>query len=482
MAISPPSKDRGLQQDTADTLARLRHLGTHFDLSESSEVVKLADALLGADRGRLSANLGGRRRQIEDFSADELEQWWGTLLGVGRIEGIDERQTAIEEALYAKRLQMLLQAASRGVSPESMRLAAEAGSGVPFRVAEAAGRVILTPLATLTTGQTASVYETVRKVAPASLRWEVATAAESYTPEVPVAFHSPSFYVGERPGRDAIDGPLYDSQNYLEGANSRNWAPSGVGSLYPTDGLPTNLPSGGCWHTSPLGAGDRVELRFHTGAERLANRVVLSLSSGVWEVVLESEDVLYRDRVRVVAGFTQVEIRFPLARRSGYTLTFVNADRAVRDLYVKDLYAGLRVEENNRLEWLALGGDSGSGPEGEVVTARAEDLADGEWISAAEADPRGEVPFYIELSGAPVQVSALSVRTDTPGVLFEVDYSTEDVVLEEAIGRSWTPLPGVYRLTNGRIAIEPCEARHLRLTFTSLVPFRLRRYIDEEAL
>lgn len=501
MAIRPSAggsaEEQFFRPDAADTRHRLRHAGPHASEAarESSTLVRLADALLGSGRARLASNLARAKSQIEDFAADELDKWWGRILGIDRIAGIDEAahsggQGVLQDELYATRLRMLMQAANKGVSPESMRLAAEAGSGVPFRVEEAAGTVVLTPLSEITVGQRASVYEAARRMAPASLRFVVDELSESHTPLPATEFYSPSFYVGAPPERIGVAGPVSESESYLRGAESSNWARSGARSLRQTDGLPSNLVGGmGSWHTSALGSGGRADLSFHLGGERMMNRVALAVSSGIWEITLMDENgsALYRERARIggaSGGFEDVKIDLPLAWRRGGSISFVNASREPTELFVEDLYAGLRLTPENRVEYLALGGLASSGSEGMesdgIVGMPAEPLAEAgrEWLSSAEASPNAEVEFRVSLSGSPVPVSALSIGTDLPGVLFRVEYSTENASLREA--ENWTPLPGAYRLTNGRVAIEPCVARHLRLVFTNLSPLRLASYTEYE--
>lgn len=498
MAIDP-SEDRVFKGDAADTRRRLRHAGPHADAKETSMLVGLADALLGSGRARLYANLSRVRERIEDFSSDELDSWWGRILGVGRIAGVDDSPSgqspsgqspsAIEDERYATRLRMFMKAANAGISEESMRLAAEAGGGVPFRVEEAAGALVLTPLTPIAPGQRASVYEAVRRMAPASLRFIVDEAPQSYAPEEAVAFYSPSFYTGARPKRVGMAGPVTESENYLAGAESSNWAKSGPRSLQPTDGLPQNLVSrsasgAGCWHTAPIGGGAKVSLDFHTGGERITNYVKLEVSVGFWEVAVldASGATLYRERLRVASGFKSISVNTSLATRSGGTLTFVNVSREPSELFVKNLYVGLRLTPENQVEYLALGGaDSAGGVlTSELVSLPAEGLlTGGEWVSSAQASPNEEVEFRVTLSGSPVTVSALSIGTDLPGTVFRVDYSREDAEVEDAV--EWVPLPGVYRLTNGRVSVEPCVARHLRLVFTNLSPLRLASYAEGDA-
>ncbi len=90
------------------------------------------------------------------------------------------------------------------------------------------------------------------------------------------------------------------------------------------------------------------------------------------------------------------------------------------------------------------------------------------------------VVLYAQLGSAPQIISALNFKTRTPGSVFKIAYSLDNLDDEDGYpDLNWIDIPKYYKLRNGRIDVDTILARHIRLTFTSLQPMLLKEFYSE---
>lgn len=462
-----------------DTIRRLSHAGKFVDLHENSYFVRYTDALLSLDRERLDEALSATRKVLSDWAGRELDNWWGALLSVGRLPGVEDTGEFIGDASYVERIESFMRAAHKGISLESVRLAAQAGAGVEMRISLAGGRVLLEPVEPLDFYQREGALSAARRLAPAKAVIEIGEA-ESPISERPKHFHSDSVYIGEEPS-EKISGPAFVSENYAQHTTSRSWISAPEGSLFPGSGLPSEIMSGGAWHSPELGFGGRATLEIAAQNEPL-NMLSLSLSEGDWYLDLTTDDgEVYRGRIVVRSGFAQEKIRFPFVRSRRYYLTLVNNDQRRNDFFLKDLYLGAEITSENRIDWLAAGGKTGDGVRRPVVAEAGDILSGGEWISSPAPNPTHERVLYATLAEVPKRVQSLGFKTRTPNVTFEIAYSNDQILEDGDYDKArWQRVPGSYVMKNGRVKVKPFVARHIRLTITDLRPMMMRDYPEED--
>jgi hypothetical protein len=264
-------------------------------------------------------------------------------------------------------------------------------------------------------------------------------------------------------------------------ASADKWGRSLEGTMVPGDGLPNNLLRGGVWGVPSMGFGQKATLVLGTNGEDAINRVKFTISRGSWLVeVYHEEDPIFVETLDVENWITFEKV-FDFVKASSLTIILTNANQYENNLYIKGTYVGARVSDNNRKDWIALGGDKGASAKGEVVIADPKNMIGGrEWVCKPAPDPSFRRPIYAQVSGAPQTVSALGFKTRTPGVLFQISYSLDDLRVEEQYPNlKWIDLPGFHKLVNGRVDVKPFKARHLRLTFSNLHPMLLKEYQSE---
>lgn len=459
-----------------DTIRRLRHVGNLIDLNENSSYVRLADALLSIDRARYEEAVKKSKKVLSDWAGNELDDFWGAALGVLRLPGVDQSEDFLGDASYVMRLNRFMEAANKGASLESVRQAAEAGAGVPFSVHNAAGRVVLNPLESITPAQREGAMNAARRIAPARAILEIGDA-ETFNSHAMSKAYSPSNYVGEHPDTGLLSGPSFDSDNYVITTTARNWDTAPEGSLQPGPGTPGDMFRDGAWHTSPLGFGDRVTLDVLANGDPI-NRVKFSVGPGTWIIeITANNETLHRERIISDSGWSIFDRVFEFAREETFQIHFTQDTQDVKDLFVRGFYMGARVTPETRLRWLKLGGLRGPGKEN-IVNGDAKNLeGGGEWISNPTSEPLSRIQLYRTLAAIPVRVEALYFKTRTPETLFTVEhamgrvYKDEDYPLLE-----WKTLPGLYTMRNGRVKVSPFRAEHIRITFTALRPMLLKDF------
>jgi hypothetical protein len=359
-------------------------------------------------------------------------------------------------------------------------MAAEAGGGVPFRVNKAEQRIILTPLESLNAPSKAGAMRAVYRVAPARSIIEIAEP-ESYTSTHFNNVWSPSVYVGENPNRVRLDGPHWNSENMIIVATADKWGTAEEGTLGPGTGLPNLLLKGGSWHVPNMGFGTQAELVLSTETDEIMNRVSFTLGFGKWRIEGSVDDIPVFSENVTSPRWVQFDKTFNLTTGSSMVIRITNAAQDRTGLFVRGTYLGVRVDQDNREAWLALGGKEGVNARKEVTIASADNMKDGkEWISRPAPDPSFERPFYGTVAGAPRKISAIGMKTRTPGALFKISYSFDNVDKDEDYENiNWVQLPKYYKMTNGRVDVDPFKAKHVRLTITNLRPMLLREYQSE---
>ncbi len=464
-----------------DTIRRLVHAGRLVELSEDSEFVKLADALMSLDRERLDRAILATKKVLSDWADRELDNWWGAITSIDRLQGVDDVSDFLGDSTYVSRIRRFMEAGNSGVSLESIRMAAESGAGVPIRAKKALGRIILEPLESVTPPQVAGAIRAARRVAPARAIVEMGTA-ETFDPEPVKAAYSPSVYIGENP-RTRMRGSQYDSPNEAVYVTSNIWDRANEGSIFPTDGLPGNAMKGGAWHTSPLGFGKRVALVVSMEDEPF-NRVKFSISPGTWMVEFRrpNGETLHRERLVIEEGWYVMSRTFKFVRDVQIYLLFTQAAQDTNDLFIKGLYVGARVKEDNRKDWLALGGFKGEGDPRQIVNGEASNiLSGGSWIAAPSPSNNSQRVLYATLGGVPRRVESLLMKTITPGCIFKVAYSNDRIDKDEEYEKAnWTSIPGLYEMRNGRVKVRSFTGQHIRITFTRLRPMLMRDYQPPE--
>ncbi len=359
-------------------------------------------------------------------------------------------------------------------------MAAEAGSGVPFRVNKAGNRVILTPLEELAPAARAGALRSVYRIAPARTIVEIGNA-ESYGSNPFNNMWSPWVYVGEDPTKIRLDGPHWDSPNMMIVATADKWGEAPEGTLSPGTGLPNLLFRGGSWHVPNMGFGKQATLTLGTEEDEVMNRVSFTLGAGMWRIegFVDEKQVFTED----ITSFRwyQFDKTFNFVKGSSVVLRFTNAAQDLTGLFVKGVYVGSRVDQDNRITWLTLGGQEGSSARDTVTIADADQIGKGgEWICQPAPDPSFEREWYGTTGGAPRKLSAIGMKTRSPGALFRISYSNDNVETNEDYRRiNWIDMPRYYKAQNGRVDIEPLKARHIKLTFTNLRPMLLKEFQDE---
>lgn len=462
--------------DIKDTIRRMSHVGRLIDTSEDSEYIKLADSLFSVERARLEQSIKDTKKSLSDWAGKDLDNFWGSILSLRRIQGVDNIDTFLDDSTYVERIQRFMIAANKGTSLESVRIGAEAGSGVSFSIYSTERGIVLKPHQLLSPSQKEGARRTARRLAPASTIIDF-DQSETYSSKNVLKTWSDSNYIGERPDEN-MTGASFDSRNFAQGVTGSIWSEAPEGSLQPTDGLPSNLLRGGVWHTPSMGFG--VDGKLSISTEPLpVNRIRLKVGQGDWYIeYFANNDRIARENVRL-DGWEEIEKTFDFIITSNIEITFRNMAQDKQELFVKGLYVGARVDEDTRHDWLAMGGLKGTS-EKEVIHANAEGVVDGEeWISLPARSPSEERPFYATLSGHPDKVSALLTKTRSSGALFRIYHSKDTLhTKEDYPDLDWKRLPGIYEMINGRIDISPCRARHIKLVCTNLRPMLLKEYVE----
>ncbi len=470
----------GYRLDIKDTLKRIASVGQLIDLNESSNYATIANALLSMERARLDRAVEATKKTLGDWAGAELDNWWGTILSIERLPGVETTEEFIGDGTYISRIKRFMEAGSKGISLEAVRMAAEAGSGVPFRVNKAEQRIILTPLEEIDAAQKAGALRAVYRLAPARGIVEIGSA-ESYVSTKFNNVWSDSTYVGEDPTRVRLNGPHWDSPNYMIVATANKWGTAPEGSLAPGTGLPNLLFKGGAWHVPNLGFGQTATLNIGTEVTETINRVSFVLGQGNWRIEGFVEDQPVFTEEATSFRWFKFDKVFEFHTGAIVTLKFTNISQDLNGLFIKGAYIGARVNQDNRLTWLTLGGKEGANAREEVIIADAKDMGAGkEWICQPAPDPSFTRDFYATVGGSPRQISAIGMKTRTPGALFNIAYSMDNLDRDEDYPKlTWIQIPHYYKAKNGRVDVEPFKARHIKFTFTNLRPMLLKEYQNE---
>lgn len=467
--------------DIQDAINRVKSIGNQIDLNEDSQFVKVANALLSMERARLDEAVENTKKTLGDWAGKELDNWWGTILSIDRLPGVESTEEYIGDATYVSRIKRFMEAGNKGISLEAVRQAAEAGSGVPFRVHKAESRVILTPLEYLSPEKKAGAIRAAHRLAPARTRIEIGEG-ESYGSTPFTNIWSDSAYVGEDPSNVRLNGPDWNSENMIIVSTADKWGIASEGTLGPGSGTPNLLTQGGIWHVPPLGFGGTATLSLGTEEDEVINRIKFTIGQGTWQVqcFINQEEIFVENITSL--RWEVFDKTFNFRKGSLVTLRFTNISQDVESLFVKGTYIGSRVNKDNKESWLALGGKEGANARREVLIADTSALLEGrEWVSEPQPDPSFEVSIYGQVSGSPQQISSLLIKTRAPGALFRVSYTLDDIDNEDEYPNiDWIDLPKYYRMNNGRVDIDTIKARHIKLTITNLRPMLLKEYHSED--
>lgn len=270
---------------------------------------------------------------------------------------MEDRNDFIDDPSYLMRIQRYMEAANEGCSLDAVRQAAESGAGVPFRIDRTGNRLVLVPLENINAAQKEGALRAAQRLSPARALIEIGTP-EDFSPEKMQTIYSTSNYTGTNPQEGGMDGPNWDGENSVYGVSANTWQEAGAGTPYPGTGLPSEILSGGAWHTPPLGFGDTAALMVSVREEPVS-RIKFSLSPGYWSITVKSLDVEVSEKVYGEEFFTFDKL-FPFTITSEFVVTIRNIEQEENDLFLKGLYVGPRVTKENRLEWLNLGGWKGT--------------------------------------------------------------------------------------------------------------------------
>ena len=467
------------QLDIKDTINRIRSVGKLIDLTEESNFAKITNALLSIERARLDTAVERTKKHLGDWAGAELDNWWGTILSLERLSGVEDVNEFIGDGSYIARIRKYMEAANSGISLDAVRKAAEAGGGVPFRIYKADNRIILVPLESISPANRAGILRAVHRIAPARAIIELAEP-ESYDASDVINVWSDSVYVGTDPRNLRANGPVWDSENMMIVATADKWAASPEGTLSPGTGLPNLLMSGGTWGVPNMGFGEHANLTFGTEADEIINRVKFSIGTGVWRIIIFADDTEILSEEIDGKGWFVFDKTFNFIKGSSISVRFTNTDQNVQSLYVRGAYVGARVDDANRTAWLALGGKKGRSTNDIVISDPLNIFNGGEWVCKPAPDPSMTRDFYAQVSGSPRIVSALGFKTRTPGALFKISYTTEDLKRnQDYTDLNWIELPIYYKLKNGRVDVEPFKAKHIKLTFSNLRPMLLKEFYTE---
>lgn len=464
--------------DIKDAIKRIRSVGSLVNLNEDSNFAKIANALLSMERKRLDEAVESTKKTLSDWAGKDLDLWWGTILSIERLPGVESAEDFIGDGTYIARIKRFMQAGSQGVSLESVRMAAEAGAGIPFRVSKAGARVLLTPLEALTPATRQGALTAVHRIAPARAIIEIGEG-EIYSSSSFSTMFSPSVYVGDDPSEIRASGPVWTSPNMVSVTSADKWGVAGEDTVGPGSGAPSLLMRGGTWHVPKLGFGEQTTLTVGVESE-VINKVKFTISEGSWRVIahLDGNPLFMEDFV--TNGWQMFERVIEFTEGSSLTLKFFNAKQNENSLFLKGIYVGAAVDDSNREGWLAAGGDQGEAGKNVVIADPDSILNGGEWVSKPQVDPSSTVTFFAQVGGSPQVISGLKMKTRTPGALFRVHYSSDDLDREEDYPNlNWTSLPGYYKMVNGRVDVESFKAKHIRLTFTNLRPMLLKEFYVE---
>lgn len=464
--------------DIKDAIKRIRSIGNLITLDVESNYAKIANALLSVERGRLDQAVESTKKTLSDWAGEELDNWWGTILSIERLPGIETVEDLIGDGTFVSRIKRYMEAGSKGASLEAVRMAAEAGGGVPFRINKAESRIILTPLENLAPAGRAGALRAVYRLAPARAVIEISDAEtlESFRFS---NLWSDSFYIGTNPANIRMDGPQWKSENKMIVASADKWGNAAEGTLSPGNGLPSNLIKGGTWHVPYMGFGESTTLAL--GVDRdVINTISFSIGDGHWDIrVAVGEEIIADDSTHHAGWFTYNKT-FDFSTESYYTITITNLAQDVQGLFVRGVYLGAVVTPENKEFFLAVGGEKGK-DDNDIVISEASNIENGEeWVCQPRSDQSKSVPMYCQIGGSDQIVSALSFKTRTPGALFQIAHSSEDILDEtDYPDLIWTPLPGYFKLVNGRVDVGSFKAKHIRLTFTNLRPMLLKEFYSE---
>lgn len=467
--------------DIKDTIKRVAGIGDLVDLSEDSRFAKIANGILSMERARMDQAIESTKVTLADWAGKELDNWWGTIFSIERLPGVESAEEFIGDASYVARIKRFMQAGNMGISLEAVRMAAEAGSGIPFRVEKAENRVILTPLEELDAPSKAGALRAVHRLAPARTIVEIG-AAETYDYKKFTNVWTDEIYVGEDPSLTRLDGPHWDSENMMIVASADKWGPAEEGSLGAGSGVPNLLMREGVWHVPAMGFGETATLTIGTEVEEVMNRIKFSLGEGEWKIELfVDEQPVFVDEATSYR-WEVYDRTFPFHVGSTVSVRFTNIDQDLRGLFVKGIYVGARVDKDNRETWLSLGGQEGENARDEVVIADPDLMkTGGEYIANPAPDPSFERHLYAQIGGSPQVISALGFKTRTPGAIFRISHSNDNLDKEENYPKlNWTDIPEYFKLVNGRVDIPAFKAKHIKITFTNLRPMLLKNYQGEE--
>lgn len=459
-----------------DTIRRLRHAGKNLDLSPNSNFVKLADAILSLERNRLDRAISRTKKTMGDWTGKELDFFWGALLSLQRIP---EAQELLADDSFRERISSFMKAGSMGVSEEAIRLAAEAGAGVPFEIRKTGERIILIPRTNLSPLQRESALSAARRLSPARAEISIGEGS-NYEIKRPESLFSEDSYEGDKPVDGKLNAAPFYTKNQLLAVVSDRWARAGAGTIAETDGQPGNMLKGGVFHSPPLGFGGRVTFLFAV-EDKPANHVSLELSAGRWGYSLEKEgeNISSGEFFLRTSGFERVDIETEFfSPGETLTLVLVNNDQDENEIFARDPYIGGKVTKSNKEKWLALGGLEGEAKQRFMVSNP--NKTEEPWYSEPGATKNETKILYATLSRVPVRVSSLGFKTKTPGVHFEVYYSSERISENKELpGINWKKLPGSYVIRNGETKVKPFKARHVRFDFTNLYPLVTRDFPEE---